>query len=59
MTRAPAGAGVILKRAMATEPSHPAPTLSLAQLTVHDAEGDLLDVDPLDLGPDALGKKPQ
>jgi len=27
--------------------------VSLAELTVHEAEGDLLDIDPLDLGPDA------
>lgn len=40
---------------MATEPSDPAPTdrRSLRELTVRDARGDLLAVEPLDLGPDA------
>ncbi len=40
---------------MATQPSHPSPPppRSLIELTVRDAEGDLLDVEPLDLGPDA------
>jgi hypothetical protein len=42
-------------RAMATHPSHPEPLdrLSLAQLIVRQAHGDLLDVEPLDLGPGA------
>jgi hypothetical protein len=40
---------------VATQPSHPAPLdrHSLAQLTVRDAHGDLLEVEPLDLGPGA------
>jgi hypothetical protein len=38
---------------VATDPSHPAPLnpRSLAELTVRDAHGDLLEVQPLDLGP--------
>ena len=38
---------------MATEPSRPQPfkTFAIAELSVQDAEGDLLDVDPLRLGP--------
>jgi hypothetical protein len=40
---------------MATHPSHPEPLdgHSLAQLIVREAHGDLLDVEPLDLGPGA------
>jgi hypothetical protein len=40
---------------VATDPSHPAPLdrHSLAELTVRDAHGDLLDVEPLDLAPGA------
>jgi hypothetical protein len=37
---------------MASQPSS-SDRLSVADLTVHTAESDLLDVDPLDLGPDA------
>jgi hypothetical protein len=38
---------------VATDPSQPAPLdrRSLAELTVCDAHGDLLEVQPLDLGP--------
>jgi hypothetical protein len=38
---------------VATDPLHPAPLdrRSLAELTVRDAHGDLLEVQPLDLGP--------
>lgn len=37
---------------MATEPSHPPlPPLSLRELTVREASGDLLNVDPLGMGP--------
>lgn len=38
---------------MASQPSHPlsARLFTIAELTVQDAEGDLLDVDPLQLGP--------
>jgi hypothetical protein len=40
---------------LATHPSHPARNdpHSVAQLTVLEAHGDLLEVEPLDLGPDA------
>ncbi|MGI8781544.1 MAG: hypothetical protein ACR2L8_15500 [Solirubrobacteraceae bacterium] len=40
---------------MATHRSHPAPSdhHSLAELTVRNAHGDLLEVEPLDLGPAA------
>lgn len=40
---------------VATHRSHPTPLdrRSLAQLTVRDPYGDLLDVEPLDLGPGA------
>lgn len=37
---------------MATEPSRHG-RVGHVSLTVHEAEGDLLDIDPLDLGPDA------
>jgi hypothetical protein len=37
---------------MASEPSSPG-RFSVAELTVHTAQSDLLEVDPLDLGPDA------
>jgi hypothetical protein len=40
---------------VATDPSHPASLdrHSLSELTVRDAHGDLLEVEPLDLGPGA------
>jgi hypothetical protein len=37
---------------MASQPSS-SDRFSVAELTVHAAQGDLLEVDPLDLGPDA------
>jgi hypothetical protein len=37
---------------MASQPSS-SDRLSVAELTVHSAQSDLLEVDPLDLGPDA------
>jgi hypothetical protein len=37
---------------MASEPSS-SDRFSVAELTVHSAQSDLLEVDPLDLGPDA------
>jgi hypothetical protein len=48
-----AGRAAVILSPVATDPSHPTPLTrrSLAQLTVRDAHGDLLEVQPLDLGP--------
>ena len=48
-----AGRAAVILCPVATDPSHPAPfnRRSLAELTVRDAHGDLLEVQPLDLGP--------
>lgn len=45
----------ILDLTMATQPSHPSSSGAprLVELTVRSAQGDLLEVEPLDLGPDA------
>lgn len=41
---------------MATEPSHPLPkTFTIAELTVQKADGDLLELDPLEMGPGTPG----
>ena len=47
------GRAAVILCPVATDPSHPAPLnrRSLAELTVRDAHGDLLEVQPLDLGP--------